>query len=202
MTASADHTFRIWDNKSQEQLISIKGHSFYVMNAQFHPEKNFMISRSCDNIIKLWNFDKLAEKILGNSREKITNADVQLVKSVKCKYCVYCASFHPHSDHIVSCDYGKNISIWSHLEADLSPKKTWKNEDVIKLIEFHPNTGQLVSCSDYCICKVWGDEGDCHGTYIAKEQYLKALHCHKTLPLVAIGGQKSLVILALDQPYA
>lgn len=41
----------------------IAGHSHYVMCAQFHHEKNLIVSASLDSTIRLWDFSVLRKKL-------------------------------------------------------------------------------------------------------------------------------------------
>lgn len=76
LTGAQDAEIALWDYKRREQIVSINGHQDTALCAQFHAKKNLIVSCSINGTIILWSFDKLAEKILVESSEKITNNDV------------------------------------------------------------------------------------------------------------------------------
>lgn len=200
LSASDDRTIRLWDSKSNEELVCFSGHKGDIFSAKLHPKKNLIVSCSYEYKIKLWNFDKLVEKIGVGSKGKVSNEDVYLVKSVDTSGYLYYASFHPHSNLIFSCDYEKNVKIWSYSDQDLTQVKIWKDaENNLQCVEVHPKTGNAVSCSSDGKFKVWDDSGNCVDSYTTKDEWQYALCCHKTLPLVALGCKNSLVILVLNK---
>lgn len=201
LSGGLDCTIRIWDYKSKEQLVCLSDEKGAIYGANIHPEKNLIVSCSFPSIIKLWNFDKLAQKMVSESEEKITNDDVQLVKNI-----IYegtflnWISFHSHSEFILSCDHD-NIYIWNITGDDLTVvKNVQSDEKGFECVEAHPKTGQIISCSQEGEFNVWEDSGNCIGTYTTNNEKQWTLNCHKNLPRVAIGTDNSLLILALNKP--
>lgn len=148
----------------------------------------------------MWDFDKLADKIETESREKITNDDVHLVKSVNCGANVYQVSFHPHSNTIMSYGSKYSVKIWNFSEYDLTFNNTFLNKEYVRRVEGHPQTNQIITCSDYGMFKVWDDNGNCVDSYITKNEEHFAMDFHKTFPFVVIGTNESVVILVLTKP--
>lgn len=134
------------------------------------------------------------------SRERIVNDDVELVTSVEILGCdFFYVTFHPHSEHVLSTGYESTIRIWSISDNDFTLDKIWHHKDIdLEYVEVHPQTHQILSCSHNFIFKVWDEQGNCVDSYTTKNEEQKWLNCHRTLPIVAIGCEKSLVILSLN----
>jgi WD40 repeat protein len=57
-SASYDHTVRLWNTSTYEQVLILKGHSGYVYNALFSPDGRRIASGSVDGTLKLWEPDR------------------------------------------------------------------------------------------------------------------------------------------------
>lgn len=142
----------------------------------------------------------MADKIRANSEETIINSDIQLIKKVKShKRKFNWISFHPNLEFILSCDYEGMIQIWSSANngADLMFVK-YAEFDNYLCVEAHRKGGLIVSTTSLGRFKVVNMDGYCVDTYITKNERQSKLDCHKTLPLVALATNKSLVILSLN----
>lgn len=54
---------RIWNYQSRNCINILTGHTHYVMCAQFHDEKNLIVSCSLDATIRLWDFSVLKKRL-------------------------------------------------------------------------------------------------------------------------------------------
>ena len=53
-----DHTIRIWDLKTGNELAKLVGHQDMVRSVQFSPDSSQLISGACDQIVRVWNVAK------------------------------------------------------------------------------------------------------------------------------------------------
>lgn len=169
------------------------------MCAKFHHQKNLIISGSLDMTIRLWNFDRMIEK-LSISGGIITQVDVELVSVIEAHdKGVNWVSFHPLNDLVLSAGDDRRVKVWKFSDSDLIEKETFFGHQYnVCCVEASPKTGQIVSNSEDCTLRVWDDNGVCIDTYTKNSEKQWMIDCHKNLPLIAVGTDKSLVILGLD----
>src|SRR5262249_55979842 len=55
VTASADHTARIWDANTGRVVAILEGHTGPVLRASFSPDGNFVVTASRDNSATIWD---------------------------------------------------------------------------------------------------------------------------------------------------
>ena len=55
LSGSADHTVRLWDLESRQEIISFTGHSGSVTSVAFSPVDFTMLSSSADGTLRLWD---------------------------------------------------------------------------------------------------------------------------------------------------
>lgn len=90
--------------------------------------------------------------------------------------------------------------MWSLTDNNVVFQKTLKeNKYTLFEVEAIPTTDQVVSCSEDGKFQLWNSDGNCIDTYSTNDEEQFAVHCHGTLPFVALGTEKALVILALYQ---
>jgi coatomer protein complex subunit alpha (xenin) len=199
LSACDDQTMRLWNFQSKKHLLLLSGHRHYVMCAKFHQEKNLIVSGSLDQTIRLWNFDRLVEKI-SVSGGVVNQVDVELLTVIDAHdKGVNWVSFHPINDLIMSAADDRRVKIWKYTESGMTEKETFFGHQFnVCCVEASPKTGQIVSNSEDCTLRVWDDNGVCIDTYTKNGEKQWMIDCHQNLPLVAIGTDKSLVILGLD----
>ncbi len=64
LTASRDHTARLWDVTTGEELQRFEGHTGWVWTAVFHPELPRVLTTSSDHTVRLW--DIATGEVIGN----------------------------------------------------------------------------------------------------------------------------------------
>jgi WD40 repeat protein len=58
VTASDDHTWKMWTLQSCELLMTGEGHSDWLSHAAFHPSGDLLATTSGDGSVKLWDFTR------------------------------------------------------------------------------------------------------------------------------------------------
>ena len=199
LSACDDQTMRLWNFQNKQHVLLLSGHRHYVMCAKFHKEKNLIVSGSLDQTIRLWNFDRLVQK-MSVSGGTISQVDVELVCVVEGHdKGINWVAFHPKNDWILSASDDRRVKIWKYTESNMTEYETFFGHSFnVCCVEASPKTGQILSNSEDCTLKLWDDNGVCLDTYTVNGEKQWMIECHKNLPLVAIGLDYSLVILALD----
>jgi len=54
-TASFDQTVKVWDTVSGQETLTLKGHTFFVLDVAFSPDGRLIASASFDTTVKLWD---------------------------------------------------------------------------------------------------------------------------------------------------
>src|SRR5262249_59772364 len=54
-SASGDHTVKVWDAQTGQELFTFKGHSGYVFSVAFSPDGKRLASASRDHTVKVWD---------------------------------------------------------------------------------------------------------------------------------------------------
>jgi guanine nucleotide-binding protein subunit beta-2-like 1 protein len=103
LTASWDHTMRLWDLESGKSVYTFTGHTKDVLSVCFNPENTKILSGSRDRSIRLWNvLAKEMACIDGPSKHGHTDW-------------VSCVRFSPNPDAnlAVSAGWDKVVKVWA-----------------------------------------------------------------------------------------
>ena len=96
VTASDDHTVKIWDSRTGEELLTLKGHRGTVFGLSFSPNGKRLASAGHDQSIKVWDAD--------SGQELLTlNGHVGLVHSV---------AFSPDGKRLASASWDDSAKVW------------------------------------------------------------------------------------------
>src|SRR5205814_2361012 len=55
ITASDDHTARIWNSSTGQLLHTLSGHTRWINSAAFSPDGNKVVTASADHTARIWN---------------------------------------------------------------------------------------------------------------------------------------------------
>ncbi|MFM6437738.1 MAG: WD40 repeat domain-containing protein, partial [Microcystis panniformis] len=61
MSGSADNTIKLWNVKTGEEILTLKGDNSLVQSVSFSPDGKTLASGSADSIVKLWDVEKEEE---------------------------------------------------------------------------------------------------------------------------------------------
>jgi hypothetical protein len=62
VTAGDDQVIRIWDAKSLDEIVQLRGHTSYVWSLVFRPDGTQLISGSGDGTVRVWDTLSLADR--------------------------------------------------------------------------------------------------------------------------------------------
>jgi WD40 repeat protein len=62
VSAGADHTIRLWDTNTWEEVAELRGHQAYVHSVAFSPDGTRLVSASGDFTVRLWDTLPLKER--------------------------------------------------------------------------------------------------------------------------------------------
>ena len=106
-TCGLDGTCRLWDVKTQKNVLAIAAHSNEVLACDFNKYDEIIATGSTDNTIKLWDMRKASQPIAMLFGHRYP------VKKVK---------FSPFSrDLLLSCSYDMTVKFWNVVD----PGRWW-----------------------------------------------------------------------------
>jgi WD40 repeat protein/serine/threonine protein kinase len=136
LTASEDHTAKVWDANSAKELITLTGHRGAVISAAFSPDGERIVTGSEDHTAKVWD-SRSGKEILtlwGHQRSVVRVA------------------FSPDGKSIVTGSH--NAMVW-----DASSGKKLRtlrhNEGSVQAVAFSPDGRKIVTGSGDKTAKVW-----------------------------------------------
>ncbi|XZO01189.1 MAG: WD40 repeat domain-containing protein [Microcoleus sp.] len=129
---------RLWNLRTQKQVILIQGHSLPVNSLAFSPDGQTLLSGSDDHTIKFWN-------VKTGDNSNVLEFDYEITSVV----------FSSDGNLFATGDYGGNIQIW-----DFQSKKDIFNErrvhaDAVTSVVFSPDGCTLISGSKDSTIAVW-----------------------------------------------
>ena len=140
-----DHTIRIYDVKTGQELQKLEGHTEGIQLAFFSPDGKRIVSASRDNTMRLWAVET------GNELYKF---------DLTCT--VTSASFSPDGKRIVSALFDGTIQLWD-VETGHELLKMERNGDLVDVdwvdsISFSPDGKRIVSGSTAGTVQLWDVE--------------------------------------------
>jgi WD40 repeat protein len=141
VTASADHTARVWEVGSGRLLATLSGHSAPVNDAAFSPDGSRIVTASDDGTARVWNAQD------GNPLATLNGTGVEVRK----------AAFSPDGRRIVTASADYAARIWESETGQLRATLNGHSGVVYKAA-FSPDGSRIVTASDDGTARVWNAE--------------------------------------------
>lgn len=145
LAAGDKEKIHIWDTKSGEEVLTIRGYLGTVWSVDFSPDNLFLASGSLDGSVKLWNV-----------------STGYLIRTVGSKLSdVRDVSFSPSGELLAAATaYGRNVIVWDTLEF----QEVFKLEgfyDWVNCVSFSPDGKLLAAGSSDGTVRIWSlENGD------------------------------------------
>jgi WD40 repeat protein len=154
VSASADHTLKIWDVNSGRELCTLQGHSDSVNAVAMDADVRRALSASDDGTVKVWDLERGCElrTLWGHSEP------------------VFGVAVTPDGRHALSASRDKTLKIW---DVDMGRElRTLKGHShFVYSVAVSANGQRAISASADNTVKVWDVENGCE---------LRSLHGHST----------------------
>ncbi len=180
VTASGDHTAKVWDGVTGKLLADLAGHTDGVESASFSPDGKKIVTASSDNTAKLWDgvtgkllldlaghnsavisasFSPDGKKIVtasGDNTAKVWDGVTgKLLTDLAGHTIAVCsASFSPDGKKIVTASYDNTAKVWDgvtgKLLLDLAGHTSW-----VTSASFSPDGKKIVTASEDNTAKLW-----------------------------------------------
>ena len=183
LTASNDHTLKLWLVDTGECLRTFAGHEDGVNACAFSPDGKRIVSASRDKTLKLWQAD--------------TGECLRTFAGHKGR--VSACAFSPDGKHIVSASSDETLKLW---QADTGEcLRTFAgHEDWVNACAFSPDGKHIVSASGFKTLKLWhADTGECLRTFGGHEELVTACAFSPDgKHIVSASGDKTLKLWQAD----
>ncbi|KAL7722679.1 Receptor for activated protein kinase C [Entamoeba marina] len=153
LTASWDHTLRLWDLNKMESVKRFVGHESDVMSVAISPDSTRIISGGRDKTIRLWN-------TLGRCVTAVkTDSHTEWVSCVRNKF--------------VSCGWDKEIKTWT-MDQSCKLESTITHHNGFVNVAFSPDGSIMASAGKDGIIAIWSLN---NGTGLYEFLYDIAVNC-------------------------
>jgi WD40 repeat protein/Flp pilus assembly protein TadD len=138
VTASSDHTARVWDAQSGQPLTEPLKHDAKVLSAQFSPDGKRIVTASWDNTARAWD----------------AQSGRPLTGPMKHSSYVWSAQFSPDGKLIVTASRDGTARIWD-AQSGQPVTEPMKHSDGVFFAEFSPDGKRIVTASNDHTSRVW-----------------------------------------------
>jgi DNA-binding beta-propeller fold protein YncE len=138
VTASSDHTVRIWDAASGKEIIVFKGHEDAVRSAAFSPDGARVVTASSDNTARIWDAASGKEIIVLKGHERGVTS----------------AAYSPDGARVVTASSDETARIWNAASGkEIIVLKGHK--DAVRSAAFSPDGARVVTASSDHTVRIW-----------------------------------------------
>jgi WD40 repeat protein len=138
VSASDDHTLRIWDAKLGTCLTALEGHRGSVLGCAWSPDGLWIASASFDKTLRIWDAK------LGTSLSTLQGH----------QDFVYCCAWSPDGLRIVSASWDKTLRIWDAKSGN-SMATLQGHQNYVRCCAWSPDGLRIVSASDDKTLRIW-----------------------------------------------
>ncbi|HET9905667.1 MAG TPA: TIR domain-containing protein [Anaerolineales bacterium] len=137
VTASRDHTIRIWDTETARSIEVLRGHSGTVNEVVFDPTGNHLATASEDQTVRIWNIGEWRKRILIGHTDKLTGA-----------------AYSSNGQLIATASEDRTIQIWN---AQTGHEQIhWEYPGWLASgVAFSPDDQQLITASGDGTWRIW-----------------------------------------------
>lgn len=138
LSASSDHTVRLWSVKDAQNLVVYKGHNYPVWDVKFSPLGYYFASGSNDRTARLWSTERIYP--LRIFAGHLSDVDV--------------VDFHPNCNYLVTGSTDKTVRLWDVQSGECVRLLTGHNARVSALAV--SSDGRMVaSGGEDCVVCLW-----------------------------------------------
>ncbi len=138
VTASADRTAKVWDALTGEELVTLFGHSDWVVSASFNSDGRWIVTASGDGTAKVW--------------DTLISDDFVMLSGHN--GAVLSASFSPNLKRIVTGSDDGTGKIWDTLTGEKLLTFSGHSGS-LRSVAFSPDGGRVVTASADRTAKIW-----------------------------------------------
>ncbi|KAL5007079.1 hypothetical protein ScPMuIL_015885 [Solemya velum] len=172
LSCSEDKTVRLWDLKTNTNLVCYRGHNYPVWDIDTSKLGSYFVSCSHDRLAKLW----------------CTDRTYSLRSFVGHTFDVDCVKFHPNSNLIATGSGDKTVRLWSVQDAKTVRLMHGHRGSVLALA-FAPNGQYLASAGDDRRIRVWDlSSGSLFKEFRGHTDTIHSLSFSRDSSLLASGG--------------
>jgi len=138
VTASSDHTARVWDAETGQPLTKPLEHDDSVTSARFSPDGALILTTSSDQTARLWDAQT------GQKLTTVTNSSA-----------VFSAGFSPDGKRIVTGSLDGTAQVWDARSGQPLLSKPLKHDSQVIHALFSPDGKVVLTVSDDHTARLW-----------------------------------------------
>lgn len=178
-TGSEDHTIKLWNVVTGEELKTLPGHQNWIWSIAFSPDGKTLASGSVDRTIKLWDIHT------GTCRDTLVGHTDG----------IWSVAFSPDGDKLASSSEDRTVKLW-HISSRSCCYTFTGYDNGVRAITFSPNGRLLVTGSADQQLRLWDvTTGDCRQTLQGYTDQIYSVAVSPDGKTIASGGVSPLVRL-------